>query len=159
MCLNCELYYNCQQLVITSLVHCGSLQRWWKFNTCSTVSNAYLFWSHFLVLVLVLVSRQLVLVLASKELALALVWVLLQLVLTTTLLGTHDTWPHRTEGWCSCWWSPKPRWSGRTSQSCKQDHFCKTKTKITDLEINSEGRYLDITHLSRHYRLLTSKLT
>jgi len=56
------------------------------------------FWSHFLVLVLVLVSRQLVLVLASKELALALVWVLLQLVLTTTLLGTHDTWPHRTEG-------------------------------------------------------------
>ena len=37
--LNCELYYSCQQLVITSLIHCGR-----KFNTCSVDSNAYLFY-------------------------------------------------------------------------------------------------------------------
>jgi len=39
----CELYWNCQQLVITSLIHCGSLQRWWKFNVRSIVSNDSLF--------------------------------------------------------------------------------------------------------------------
>jgi len=42
-----ELRYSCQQLVTTSLIHCGSLQRWWKFNTCSIVSNAYLFYVSF----------------------------------------------------------------------------------------------------------------
>ena len=47
MCLNCELYWNCEQLAITSLIHWGSLQRWWKFNTCSTDSNAYLFYVSF----------------------------------------------------------------------------------------------------------------
>ena len=39
-------------LVITtgSLIHCdcdGSLQHWWKLNTCSTVSNVYLFYLSF----------------------------------------------------------------------------------------------------------------
>ena len=48
MCLNRELYWNCQQLVTTSLIiHCGSLQCWWKFNTRSIDINAYLFYVSF----------------------------------------------------------------------------------------------------------------
>ena len=65
----------------------GSLQHWWKFNTCSMSAMRTCFMSHLLVLVLVSVSRELVLVsaLILKELVLVLVLVLLQLVLTTTL--------------------------------------------------------------------------
>jgi len=79
--LNCEWWYNLihvfklwtilELLVITSLIQCGSLQRWWKFNTCSIDSNAYLFYVSFAGLVLVL----------------------LQLVLTTTLLAGRKDCP------------------------------------------------------------------
>jgi len=72
------MVYNCQQLEITSLIHCGRLQRWWKFNTCSIDSNAYLFYVSFAGLGL----ERADLGLRTAGLGLGL----LQLVLTTTLL-------------------------------------------------------------------------